>query len=238
MHYITILKIITPPLIFNFIKLIYEKKPKYFGLNLLDKKLEEYLNYDSGYFVELGANDGKSQSNTLYFERYRNWKGVLVEPTPNKFLECISNRSEDSKIYCNACVSFEYTEKFVEIIYSNLMTTTYGLKSDIIDPESHAKAGVQYLNNNEVNFKFGSRAITLNKLLLNSNAPNLIDLLSLDVEGAELEVLKGINHDQFKFKYICIETRSFDTINEYLLNLNYKLEEKLTHHDYLFSYKN
>lgn len=174
----------------------------------------------------------------MYFERYRNWKGVLVEPTPNKYLECISNRSKFSKIYCNACVSFEYTEKFVEIIYSNLMTTPTGLKSDITDPESHAIAGTQYLNNNEVIFNFGSIAITLNQLLLNSNAPNLIDLLSLDVEGAELEVLNGIDHNKFKFKFICIETRSFDTINKYLLNLNYKLEEKLTHHDYLFKFNN
>lgn len=236
MNYIELFKNIIPPFIFNYIKFFYNKKPKYFGLNLLDKKLEKYLNYDSGFFVELGANDGKSQSNTLYFERYRNWKGVLVEPTPNKYLECISNRSSASKIYCNACVSFQYSEKFVEIIYSNLMTTTSGLKSDISDPESHAKDGKQYLKKNEVVFNFGSLAITLNQLLLDSESPNLIDLLSLDVEGAELEVLKGIDHEIFKFKYICIETRSFDVINEFLVNLNYKLEEKLTHHDYLFKF--
>ncbi len=30
----------------------------YFSLNQLDKKLEKYVDYDNGYFVELGANDG------------------------------------------------------------------------------------------------------------------------------------------------------------------------------------
>jgi hypothetical protein len=42
---------------------------RYHGLNGLDKKMEAYLGYDNGYFVELGANDGVSQSNTLYFEK-------------------------------------------------------------------------------------------------------------------------------------------------------------------------
>lgn len=44
---------------------------KYFSLNQLDRKLEEFVDYNNGYFVELGANDGVTQSNTLYFERHR-----------------------------------------------------------------------------------------------------------------------------------------------------------------------
>ena len=58
---------------------------RYFSLNSLDKKLEEYLDLDAGYFVELGANDGVNQSNTLYFEKFRGWHGVLIEPYEPKF---------------------------------------------------------------------------------------------------------------------------------------------------------
>ncbi len=39
------------------------KAIKYTALNELDKKLEKYLDFDHGYFVELGANDGLTQSN-------------------------------------------------------------------------------------------------------------------------------------------------------------------------------
>ena len=46
---------------------------RYHGLNGLDKKMEAYLDYDGGYFVELGVNGGVSQSNTLYYEKYRHW---------------------------------------------------------------------------------------------------------------------------------------------------------------------
>ena len=60
-------------------------KGGYFARDELDKQLEQYVNYDNGFFVELGANDGFSQSNSLYFEIKRNWRGVLIEPTPHNF---------------------------------------------------------------------------------------------------------------------------------------------------------
>ena len=236
MHYITFLKKITPPFIFESFKFFYEKIPKYYGFQKLDKELEQYVNYDSGFFVELGANDGKSQSNTLYLEKYRKWRGVLIEPTPNKYLECINNRSNNTKIYCNACVSFEYEEKYVDILYSNLMTTTIGLETDIPDPIKHANNGKIFLKENEIQFSFGAIANTLNNILNNSNAPSVIDLLSLDVEGVELEVLKGIDYKKYNFKFICVETRDFDKINHFLTKYNYKFVKKLTHHDFLFKY--
>ena len=89
----------------------------------------------------------------------------------------------------------------------------------------------------EENISFGALATTLNQILVEASAPALIDFLSLDVEGAEIEVLKGLNHTQFKFKYICVENRSFDTLNEYMTNIGYVFVEKLSHWDYLFSAK-
>ena len=42
------------------------------ALNGLDNKLEGYLNYKNGFFIEAGANDGYSQSNTNYLEKKKN----------------------------------------------------------------------------------------------------------------------------------------------------------------------
>lgn len=207
---------------------------KYFGVNKIDQKMEKYLNYNDGYFVELGANDGENQSNTLYLERYRNWKGVLIEPTPHNYLLCRANRSVRTQIFCNACTSFEYKEKFVEIVYSNLMSTPIGLESDIANPFEQAKMGKQYLKRSDDNFIFGSLAKPLNNILCEAGAPPLIDLLSLDVEGAEIEVLKGIDHSRYKFKYLCIESRSKEKLIDYLSVNGYQFIEQLFTNDYLF----
>lgn len=208
---------------------------KYTGLNQLDRKLEKYVNYDNGYFVELGANDGVTQSNSFYFEKYRNWQGLLVEPAPQNFLKCRKNRSKRNFIYCAACVSFDYDREFVRIAYSNLMSTPVSLESDIPDPRAQAKLGSQFLRNDETMFEFGALARTLNSLLLDANAPKLIDFLSLDVEGAELVVLQGVDHQIFRFKYLLVECRDFSRLNTYLEEHSYHFVEKLSGQDYLFA---
>ena len=53
--------------IFRYAKYKYLRGGR-FALNDLDRKLEKYLDYQNGFFVELGANDGFTQSNTLFLE--------------------------------------------------------------------------------------------------------------------------------------------------------------------------
>lgn len=207
---------------------------RYTGLNELDRKLEKYVDYDEGYFVELGANDGVTQSNSLYFEKCRGWRGLLVEPAPQNFLKCRQNRASRSSVYCAACVSFDYGQEFVRIAYSNLMSTPVSLESDIHDPRAHAELGDQFLRGGETVFEFGAIARTLNSLLLDANAPKLIDFLSLDVEGAELEVLKGVDHQIFRFKYLLVECRDFPRLNAYLEKQRYRYVNNLSGQDYLF----
>lgn len=224
---------LSPPILFRYIKRIY--LGKYLAKDGLDKKMEKYLNYDNGYYVELGANNGFIQSNTYYYEKKRNWKGVLIEPALNKYLECVANRSPANRIFCAACVSFNYKDPFVPIAYSDYMSAPLNLLSDISEPLEHAKTGEKYLNENETVFVFGAKAETLNIILQKASAPTLIDFMSLDVEGAELEVLMGIDHKVFRFKYILVECRDFDRLNEYLSMNNYSFLEKLSRHDYLFT---
>lgn len=220
----------------QFIKRLLKRlfQGKYQGLNQLDKKMEAYLDYDGGYYVELGANDGVTQSNTLYFEKYRGWKGLLVEPAPHNYLQCRRNRSAKNKIHCAACVSFDYDREFVRIAYSNLMSTPLGVSTDIADPTAHARSGRQFLGPTEDVFEYGAVARTLNDLLGESGAPAKMDFLSLDVEGVELEVLRGIDHTAYRFKFILVECRDFDRMNAYLRDAKYAFVDKLSAHDYLF----
>jgi hypothetical protein len=56
----------------------------------------------------------------------------------------------------------------------------------------------------------------------------------LDVEGGELEVLKGVNYEEYRFNVICVESRDIEMISEYLTERGYLLIRKLSQHDYLF----
>ena len=207
----------------------------YWGLHDLDGQIEKYLNFDSGYFVELGANDGKLASNTFYYEKSRNWRGILIEPAPNLFLLCRENRSTENHIVCAACVSSEYKDEFVKIIYSNSMSVSLNVETDIGDPAAHAELGRQFLRPDETVFAFGAIARTLNSILQEAAAPPRIDFLSLDVEGSEIEVLKGVDHEAFRFRYMLIECRDIARLSDYLGPLRYRLVEKFNEHDYLFA---
>jgi hypothetical protein len=117
------------------------------------------------------------------------------------------------------------------------MSTSLGLETDINNPKNHASLGNQFLEEHEDNFNFGAIANQLNNILSKANAPKQIDFLSLDVEGTEIEVLKGINHNDYRFKFICIESRDIQKINNYLTINNYLLIEQLSPIDYLFKDK-
>ena len=209
-----------------------------FGRYGIDKILEEKLPHKNGFYVELGANDGAKESNSYYFELKKNWKGVLVEPAPNLYLSCKKRRDINNKIFCNACVPFDFDNEFVHMKYSNSMTISDNLDLDINCHNEHIETGKKYLDEGESSFSFGAKSATLNSILQKANAPSLIDFLSLDVEGAELDVLKGIDFKKYNFKYMVIECRDIDRMSKYLADFNYYLIKKITHHDYLFKYRN
>ena len=70
----------------------------------------------------------------------------------------------------------------------------------------------------------------------------MIDFFSLDVEGSELNVLKGIDFNRYNFKFLLVEITDIDggkyvnNINNFLVNKNYVLIDNLTSYDYLFKY--
>lgn len=207
-----------------------------FSFQKLDIKMKKYLNYYNGFYVEIGANDGITQSNTFFFERKYNWKGILIEPSPNNYLLCNQYRGKKNKIYCNACVGFDYNDKYVDMVYGNLMTIAKSLKLSLDSESEHLETAKDYLKAHEGIFQFGAVATTMTDILDRSNAPNLMDFLSLDVEGAEIEVLKGLDFSTYNFKYMLIEHNNFEELSNFLNENGYEFIEKMSYHDYLFRY--
>jgi len=122
---------------------------KSFALDQLDKKLELYLPpLKEGFFVEAGANDGVSQSNTLYFERYMGWRGLLIEAIPELADQCRRNRPRCIVENC-ALVAADYPEDTIEMQYCNLMSIVKGAMGGDEQDRQHIESGMRFLKKGE-----------------------------------------------------------------------------------------
>ena len=61
-----------------------------------------------------------------------------------------------------------------------------------------------------------------------------VDLAIIDVEGSEIDLLKGINFNKIDIDLLCIETYNFERLNAFMLKRNYQLIKKLHKEDYVY----
>lgn len=155
----------------------------------IDLKILPYLkDIENGYFVEAGALDGLFMSNTKILEDL-GWTGLLIEPSPWAYEKCKENRK--SEVINCALVSkgYPYTEIDGDFFYDG----KDGLG---------AWSGVKRYSKDGDQLRISAR--TLDSLLKERNITH-IDLFSLDVEGYELNVLKGLDLETVDISYILIE---------------------------------
>jgi FkbM family methyltransferase len=201
------------------------------GLNNLDDKLVPYLGFPRGFFIEVGANDGYSQSNTYYLERCLGWSGVLVEGIPELYDRCRRLRRR-SRVYQCALVAPGFPNASVPMHYAHLMSVVDGSLKTSGAQDEQIRRGLE-VQSLAATYTVAVPARTLASILDELPPPVHIDFLSLDVEGGELDVLKGLNLDTYRPTYILVEARFFDEVDAYL-RPHYVLVEQLSHHDYLY----
>jgi len=173
-----------------------------------------------GRYVDVGAHDGRSSSNTFGLEQ-RGWTGVLIEPVLSKYFRILQLRSIHlNEIFHAACVGNDYKSESVPIMYGDLMSFSPSISE--VNQLEWIEGSKAFLNSNEVNVLTYSPARTLNSILAVTNF-SYFDFLSIDVEGAEKEVLRGLDLDAFQFGVICIEAVSGEYVEEHLGKYNYKL---------------
>lgn len=205
---------------------------RYYGYLELDAKVEQFMDFDNGIFFEAGANDGIDQSNTRYFEESRGWRGVLVEPIPAKFEECVKNRP-DAAVEWGALTPSDFGNSHVELAFCNLMTITRGY----MDPEKEKyrlDLGEQFIPYSNI-FEFQAPALTISGVL-DKHQINKVDFLSLDIEGFERPALRGLDFSRHRPCFILVEAHEENKITADLSEL-YDYLAKLSHHDVLYKIK-
>lgn len=191
---------------------------QFFGLDNLDERLLPHVRRRRGTFVELGAFDGLNQSNTAWLEANRGWRGILVEPVPEAFERCVRNRPLATVVNC-ACVSDEYSDQTVEMVYSGLMSIVRGARPTAEMDEEWIALGEEIQELDRYTCVVPARTLTA---VLDEHRLQCLDLLSLDVEGYEIEVLKGFDLDRFRPRHILIEESGRGEVGRYLTVRGYR----------------
>ena len=202
------------------------------ALNDIDRKLEKYLDWEGGFFIEAGANNGFTQSNTYFLERFKRWRGILVEPMPQLYEKCVKERPLAMVFNC-ALVSNDHKEKNITMFYSNLMSIVKGSRKSEAADIQHLQKGISVQKDVVRTFEVEVSARTLTSILEETGVDK-VDFVSLDVEGFELSVLQGLDLDKYRPKYLLIEADFKDEIDSHLSSFGYQEVDRLSYHDVLY----
>jgi FkbM family methyltransferase len=144
--------------------------------------------FQPGYFIEIGANDGFTFSNTVYLEEHYGWTGVLVEAN-TKYANSLSKRKKS--LIVNQAISDQ--SGVSEFIDGGL----YGGLTHSLD-QTHSR----YTNNAPT---ITVPCITLEEMFHLAQSPKVIDFLSIDVEGGEIPIARQFISSDRRVRCGCIE---------------------------------
>ena len=147
----------------------------------------------NGFFIEAGSQDAETHSNTLHFELNQGWTGLLVEAHPLFFAEGLLRHRKVTSV--QTCLSTTTTPSTMEF-------DMFGSIREEGNGKALAMAGlVQTPGKDTVQMQ----CLPLYSLLLAMGNPT-VHYFSLDIEGAELAVLKTIPWDKVDIKVLTVET--------------------------------
>jgi FkbM family methyltransferase len=187
--------------------------------------------------VVIGAHSGVWL--TSLFEEYQNQNILLVEPVPYN----ITLLKENTAKYKNISIETSAVSE------KNQIKKFYYVKLDAVKKlGKHWASGIGSFDKQHIlNHKYKRFMVSDSDIeqidiqyltfsnLIEKYSISSIDLLQIDVEGAEFEILSSINFEKIEIKKIIFEFKHFDgtfkegpklkSIKEKLIKFNYQLKE-------------
>lgn len=185
--------------------------------------LEVFKNKSNGYFLDIGCGHWKNLSNTLLLEQ-NGWTGLGIDP----YAQGYENRPSTT-----LCKCVLYSEKLENIDFIEA-----GDFGGILEHSKFPNHLVDKLSSSKVT---KHNTCVLEEILESYNVPNYIDYLSLDIEGAEVEILSSCPFDKYSFGCITVEhngnKKNQHIIQNILTNNGYKLYSTVKWDDWYISDK-
>ena len=151
-----------------------------------------------GFFIDIGAYDGVTISNTYMLEKQLGWRGICIE-AGSTFDALRKNRD----CMCeNVCLAAEPGA----VMYS-FRDWESGITS-LLDKQTRGGVDEKIVE-----------ARTLASVLEKYNAPSAIDFCSLDTEGSEYEILRTFPFEKYIFRAMAIEHNNAEGVQSSLRTL-------------------
>jgi len=183
-----------------------------------------FKNKKNGTFVDIGAHDGESLSNTYTLEKELNWNGICIEPMPRQYKNLIE---------CRNCITYNCaiydkngTEKFLLVDSDGYPDMLSGISKDISIPAMSSILSESSRLGAELK-RINVETRILNEILEEHQFYH-IDFMTIDVEGAELKILSKVNFDKFYIGLLIYENGPSDnSIREFLKSKNFSFVKRL-----------
>lgn len=168
--------------------------------------IAEFFKGRRGYFVEVGANEPRLRSQTFHLEQ-AGWTGLLVEPQP-ELAERLRNERA-ARVFDCACSSPEnFGQSLPFFVAGPLSSLDRSGMAPGAAPERTIMVPIR----------------TLDDILVEAGAPQKFEFLSIDVEGHEVEVLRGFTFERWRPQLILLEDHVPDlSRHRYLRRAGYKI---------------
>lgn len=148
----------------------------------------------SGTYVEVGAYNGRVESNTRFFHECLGWQGLLIDANPKIYNALVRNRPHDHRLSYSPTCSLLEEMSHKTVPFHSIDATTAGIEGNAL------------LHMGEAFIKVPCGSLT--SVLVELFPEGHVDLFSLDLEGAEADVVEKMNFDQLFIELIMVENFS------------------------------
>lgn len=153
----------------------------------------------NGVFADIGGYDGVTGSNSLFFEMFRGWSGILVEPAPTQLRKAQAVRRCPCLAY--AVAGSQGMRDFMEVTagYTQMSGFLDGYDADLL---ARVRGDARHRE------RIHSLAARPLGAILAEAGLSRIDFLSLDVEGGEMDILESFDFAAFDVTLWSIENNT------------------------------
>jgi len=168
--------------------ILQDKYYSFSGVDIVLKKI--FYQQEKGFYIDVGCQNPIKNNNT-YLLYKKGWEGINIDLDKDNINLFNSARPKDSNF--NKAISSDI--KNVELYFYHKKSPINTIDKKTSDFQKAKVTSIKKINTD-----------TLDNIILNSKYKNYtFDLLSIDVEGHELDVLKGFDLDKYSPKVIVVE---------------------------------